>query len=246
MKLSFSTKDVKKPSFQSLCRIASEYGVDGFEIYDALSERKEHKDSVLRTDGLSASKSMLSTHSLEVSALTYPTPLDKEEADENTLLQYIDIASVSGIENIIVSLSSLVEPSVLVEKYKKAAEKAVKEGVSILFETKGVLSKTSSLLPYFSAFASASLGAAWNTRETFFSSSESAETTIKTLGAYIRYVRLGDSDGEKSVLVGEGKLPVSQFLGALKSLNYEGFITVDWNEEVTDPDIVLTHCFFYG
>ncbi|MGN1178498.1 MAG: hypothetical protein ACI4SI_05590, partial [Candidatus Ornithospirochaeta sp.] len=73
MKLSFSTKDVKKPSFQSLCRIASEYGVDGFEIYDALSERKEHKDSVLRTDGLSASKSMLSTHSLEVSALTYPS-----------------------------------------------------------------------------------------------------------------------------------------------------------------------------
>ena len=34
---------------------------------------------------------------------------------------------------------------------------------------------------------------------------------------------------------------MSQFLGALKSLNYEGFITVDWNEEVTDPDIVLTH-----
>lgn len=241
MKLSFSTKDVKKPSFQSLCRIASEYGMDGFEIYDAISERKEHKDSVLRTDGLSASKSMLSSHSLEVAALTYPVALDEEGADENTLLQYIDIASVSGIENIIVSLSSLVEPSVLVEKYKGAMEKAVKEGVSILFETKGVLSKTSSLLPYFSAFASASLGACWNTRETFFSSSESAETTIKTLGAYIRYVRLGDSDGEKSVLVGEGKLPVSQFLGALKSLNYEGFITVDWNEEVTDSDIVLTH-----
>ena len=171
MKLSFSTKDVKKPSFQSLCRIASEYGMDGFEIYDAISERKEHKDSVLRTDGLSASKSMLSSHSLEVAALTYPVALDEEGADENTLLQYIDIASVSGIENIIVSLSSLVEPSVLVEKYKGAMEKAVKEGVSILFETKGVLSKTSSLLPYFSAFASASLGACWNTRETFFSSS---------------------------------------------------------------------------
>ena len=241
MKLSFSTKDVKKPSFLSLCRMASEYGLDGFEIYDALEERKEHKDSVLRTDGLSASKSMLSSHSLEVAALTYPIDLDDKMADENTLIQYIDIASVSGIENVIVSLSSLVEPSVLVEKYKRAAEKAVKEGVSILFETKGVLSKTSALLPYFSAFASASLGAAWNTRETFFSSSESAETTIKTLGAYIRFVRLGDSDGERSVLIGEGKLPVSQFLGALKSLNYEGFVSVEWNEEVTDPDIVLTH-----
>ena len=40
MKLSFSTKDVKKPSFLSLCRMASEYGLDGFEIYDALEERK--------------------------------------------------------------------------------------------------------------------------------------------------------------------------------------------------------------
>ena len=148
MKLSFSTKDVKKPSFLSLCRMASEYGLDGFEIYDALEERKEHKDSVLRTDGLSASKSMLSSHSLEVAALTYPIDLDDKKADENTLIQYIDIASVSGIENVIVSLSSLVEPSVLVEKYKRAADKAVKEGVSILFETKGVLSKTSALLPF--------------------------------------------------------------------------------------------------
>ena len=34
---------------------------------------------------------------------------------------------------------------------------------------------------------------------------------------------------------------MSQFLGALGALTYEGFITVDWDEEVTDPDIVLTH-----
>ena len=241
MKLSFSTRDVKRSSFLSLAKIAEEYGLDGFEIYDAIKERKEHGDSVLRTDSLSSSRSLLSSKGLVVTALHYPVPLDSGEASVNTLIQYVDMAAVSGVENIIVSLSSLSEPKALSEKYAPVAQKATKEGVSILFETKGPLSRTSSLLPYFSAFASASLGAAWNTRETFFSAGESAETTIKTLGAYIRFVSLGDSDGEKAVLIGEGKLPVSQFLGALRSLNYEGFVSVDWNEEVTDPDIVLTH-----
>ena len=227
MKLSFSTRDVKRSSFLSLAKIAEEYGLDGFEIYDAIKERKEHGDSVLRTDSLSSSRSLLSSKGLSVTALHYPVPLDSEEASVNTLIQYVDMAAVSGVENIIVSLSSLPEPKALSEKYASVAQKASKEGVSILFETKGPLSRTSSLLPYFSAFASASLGAAWNTRETFFSAGESAETTIKTLGAYIRFVSLGDSDGEKAVLIGEGKLPVSQFLGALRSLNYEGFVSVD-------------------
>ena len=33
MKLSFSTKDVDRPDFSSLCRLAGEYGLDGFEIW---------------------------------------------------------------------------------------------------------------------------------------------------------------------------------------------------------------------
>ena len=65
--------------------------------------------------------------------------------------------------------------------------------------------------------------------------------SVKTLGAYIRYVRIGDRLDGRDVLMGEGSLPVDDFLKALRSLNYEGFFTVDWNDDVKDADIVLTH-----
>ncbi|MBO6000659.1 MAG: AMP-binding protein, partial [Spirochaetales bacterium] len=90
-------------------------------------------------------------------------------------------------------------------------------------------------------FGSPAVGASWNIRQTFFEGGESAEMTIKTLGAYIRYVRIGDRRDGTDVLIGEGTLPVDDFLRALRSLNYEGYFTVDWNTEVQDADIVLTH-----
>ena len=113
MKLSFTTRDVKRTTFLSLAKIAEEYGLDGFEIYDAIKERKEHGDSVLRTDSLSSSRSLLSSKGLSVTALHYPVPLDSEGAGVSTLIEYGDMAAVAGVENIIVSLSSLPEPKAL-------------------------------------------------------------------------------------------------------------------------------------
>ena len=57
MKLSFSTRNVDRPSFSALCRLAGDYGMDGFEIWDAVAERKGHADSVLRSEKISEGKS---------------------------------------------------------------------------------------------------------------------------------------------------------------------------------------------
>ena len=40
MKLAFSTKEVRRGSFLDLCKTAYDYGYTGFELYDALTERK--------------------------------------------------------------------------------------------------------------------------------------------------------------------------------------------------------------
>ena len=58
-------------------------------------------------------------------------------------------------------------------------------------------------------------------------------------------MRIGDRKGGKDVLLGDGELPVAEFMNALRSLNYEGYLAADWNEEITDPDIVLTHFVSY-
>ena len=241
MRLAFSTRNVERRSFEALCRMAGDYGMNGFEIWDADAERRSHSDSVLRAEMVSEGRILLRNNNVQVCALNYPTPIESDEATGNALVQYVDMATLAGIENVIVHVDETPEARKLLKKYADAVRRAERQNVGILFETSGPLARTQNLLDVINVFGSAAIGASWNIRATFFEGEESAETTIKTLGAYIRYVRVGDRKDGIDVLIGEGTLPVDDFLRALRSLNYEGFFTVDWNDEVTDADIVLTH-----
>ena len=54
-------------------------------------------------------------------------------------------------------------------------------------------------------------------------------------------VKIGDMKGDKTVLIGDGELPVSEFVGALRSLNYDGYVEALWNDDIKTQDVVLTH-----
>ncbi len=241
MKLTFSTQNVNRATFIDMCRYAYDYGFDGFEIYDAIKERKQHYDSILRSGRLSDSKRKLVNRNLEVTALTYPYDIDSSEADAETVLKYVDMAATAGIRRVIFSIENKVDFDVLDEKLADAIKRAESADVEILFETSGYLSSTENVIDIINHFSSAVIGASWNVRETYFSANESAETTIKHLGAYIKYARLGDMKDGRSVLIGEGDLPVDNFVNALSSLNFDGYVSVLWNDDINDADIVLTH-----
>ena len=245
MKLTFSTKNVKRNSFLETCKFAYDYGYAGFEIYDAQAERKNHSDSILRTENFSDSKRKLNNRNLSVSAITFPYSPDDKDIPDNILVQYVEMAKNSGIESIILIIKDKPDIDELSKKLVPAIERTEGTEVEILFETGGYLSETENVIDLIQYYGTGVLGAAWNVRETYFNAGESSETTIKNLGAYIRYVRLGDKRGDTNVLIGEGELPVREFIDALRSLNYEGFICCDWNNEINDPDIVLTHFMNY-
>ncbi|MBR2471891.1 MAG: AMP-binding protein [Clostridia bacterium] len=241
MKIVFSTKNVNRASFLDLCRYAYDYGFAGFEIYDAIKERGQHYDSILRRDRTADAKRKLVNRNLSVSALHFPYSLETDEATEETLVKYVNMAANANIENIIVRMEEKVSNDVLKEKLYEAVKSAEKADVGILFETVGYLSDTENVIDIINFFSSAAIGASWNVRGTYFSAGETAETTIKKLGAYIKYVRLGDMKDDKTVLIGEGDLPVKNLINALSSLNFDGFICAAWNDEIDDADIVLTH-----
>ena len=241
MKLTFSTKNVNRASFLDLCRYAYDYGFSGFEIYDAIKERKQHYDSVLRSDRVADAKRKLHNRSLSVSALVYPNPVECSDATSDEILKYINMAAHAGVERVIVRISEKTENSLLSEKLSAAIARAEETGIELLLETSGYLADTENVIDIINFFSSSAIGASWNIRETYFGAGESAESTIKNLGAYIKYVRLGDMKDGKTVLIGEGELPTQEFINALTSLNFDGFVSVAWNEEVNDADIVLTH-----
>ena len=241
MKIVFSTKNVSRPSFLDVCRYAYDYGFKGFEIYDAIKERNSHVDSILRRDKTADSKRKLVNRNLSVSALRMPTAIESDDTSASTIEKYVEMASFSGVDNVIVFVDKKVDFSILDEKLLTAVKKAEKLEVNILFETVGYLCNTENVIEIINHFSSSAIGVSWNVRGTYFTAKESAEATIKTLGAYIKYVRLGDMKGDKTVLIGEGELEVEKLINALSSLNYDGFICAAWNDEINDADIVLTH-----
>ncbi len=241
MNIVFSTKNVKRSSFLDICRYAYDYGFSGFEIYDAINERIYHTDSILRRDRIADAKRKLINRGLSVSALSYPYPIESDEANAETIVKYVDMAANAGVTDIIVRNEEKVSFDVLDAKLGEAVKRAENADVRILFETIGYLANTENIIEIINHFSSAAIGASWNVRGTYFSAGESAETTIKSLGAYIKYVRLGDMKDGKTALIGEGDLPVEKFIGALSSLNYDGFVCAAWNDEINDAYIVLTH-----
>ena len=241
MKIVFSTKNVNRASFLDTCRYAYDYGFAGFEIYDAIKERSAHHDSILRRDRTADSKRKLINRGLSVAALRYPHSLETDEATSEALVKYVDMAAGAGVEYVIVRVEQQTSFDVLKQKLDAAIGKAETADVEILLETVGYLANTENVIEIINFFSSAAIGVCWNVRGTYFSAGETAETTIKTLGAYIKYVRLGDMKDGRTVLIGEGELPVEKLLGALSSLNFDGFICAAWNEEINDADIVLTH-----
>lgn len=239
MKLAFSTALVSSPTFFALCHTAAEYGYDGIELYDLEGISAGMPDGPFGADAAGA-KRKLRNRRLTVPALTCPIPVDGTEVAATQIDRYCRAASDAGIPAVIVTVASGVDPARIAASLRPVAERGDARCVRLLFETTGDLAHTDRLLAILHAFAATGVGAVWNTRATYFEGGESAEETITTLGAYISYVRLGDRRSGQNVLLGEGELPVADFLDALRSLNYDGYCAFD-TADFTDPDLLLTH-----
>ncbi|MBE7080948.1 MAG: AMP-dependent synthetase [Clostridiales bacterium] len=240
MKFSFSDKIVNSNSFIDLCNIAKSYGYDGIEISDAEIEKDLHIDSIFRSSVTADAKRKLVNRHISLPAICYPKQIT-EKTDSREIVKCVEYASLASVANIIVTFEKLIKTCSVKKILSPAIELAEKSGVNILIETSGELANTQKVLDIISDLGSANVKVCWNIRETFFVAGEQADKTIQTLGAYIGYVRMGDKKQDKNVLIGEGELPVKDFMNALKSLNYDGFVCVMDSDEICSADILLTH-----
>ena len=238
MKLVFSTRDVPGRSFLNWCETAEAYGFDGFEIHDPIAEKRLHADSLFRPGVTAASRRKLVNRHLQVTAVTAGAVTN--DSDPEDVLSLVECASGAGVPYVILRFEGMT-PDDIFYFLAPAVRLAEKRRVTVLVETAGSLKDTVLIPGLINRFHSAHVAAAWNTRETFFSAGEKPEETITHLGAYIRYVALGDALDGSTCLIGRGGLPFGDVMDALKSLDYDGPLLALWNETTTDPDLVLTH-----
>ncbi len=125
--------------------------------------------------------------------------------------------------------------------------KARDMGVTLLMESMGIYADTKRLSALLDSFACDNFSAVWDIHHTHRFASESAEISIKNLGKHIKHLHIKDSvieDGKiKYCLLGEGDLPIKSVFDSLRSINYEGYMSLElmpeWLESLGDVDIVL-------
>ena len=256
MRYSFSTKGWHDISWQEFVETAAGLSFDGIEIHNLFSPAMAEK-------GCPADR--------QAGAATYRTLFDRK-LSVPCINTTADIADPAAADKVRAEIEGCVEAAVRLkapyvrlhtvldqETYNENAVRAALDctlplaeqaGVVLLIETMGAYADTARLRDLLESYASDNLAALWDMHETRLLQGESAQTSITNLGAYIRHVHIKDSvtapDGQISYqLIGEGEMPLEQMVSALDSVNYDGFISLEWDprwmDELNDMTIILAH-----
>ena len=242
MKLSFSTNYWDKYTISEFFSFAAEYNFSGIEIHSADELKDENFSSVLAKQN---------STNINICCINLTADISEEETfikATNELKCCFDIAKKLDIPCIRLKCAGDVGDTVKLENARRFVKDnlptAEKEGILLLVETMGIFSDTSVLKDFLDSFANDNLGALWDFYYPYSVAKESPDISIKNLGAYVGHVHIKDCDANGSpCLIGEGELPVSDLLNALRSINYDKYISLEWNpewiREIGDVNIVF-------
>ena len=124
------------------------------------------------------------------------------------------------------------DDQVVLETLRALVPYAEENDVTLLVETNGVYTDTARLRELLDQIESDNVAALWDIHHPYRFAGESPEQTVQNLGAYIKYTHIKDSvmvDGQPSYrIMGEGDLPMDDIIRALRSINYEGYVSLEW------------------
>ena len=253
MKLSYTIRGWKGRDWPQLCAAAVDTRLQGLEIDSVENPIMQQRMSPINPELAAAAHRRLAEQGLTVpcigTARDFAAPDAADEiagairAAGDLLVPYVAVASAQAdVDGAIATLTPWVE-------------EAERTGVVLLIKTAGTFADTGKLRDVLNHFASDHLAACWSVFDTWFVSGETAEKTITNLGAYVRHVRLSDGTPEEGTpyisheLMGEGKLPMQDVMNALRSVNYDGFVSLHWEPEwvtgLEDLEMILTHYAVY-
>ena len=246
MKLSFSIQNWDSLSWGEACSAAAEACLSGIELYDMDAPMLQGKNSPVNPELAAVTRRSLVQDHLSVSCLCtvgdFTAPNFAAE-----LREVMEVAVNLGTESIAIHTGNTDEEACAVA-LSRLLELVGEQPVILLVETTGAYADTKRLRDLLNRYADDRLCACWNVHDTCYAG-EGAEETITNLGAYVRHVHIHDYRLDNGVvlpeLLGEGDLPIADFMDALRSVNYDGFISLLWNpawmEGLEDIEIILTH-----
>ena len=237
MKLSFSTDNWKGYSVRQFIDMASEYKYAAIEL---------HSINEVEGENLSDLYHYMIEKKVKISCVDLTTDVYSSKNDaEEEFKTAIKVAEKLRVPYIRIKSSG--DATEFITDVLSSAEE---KGIVLLVETVGEYVDTKKLRALLESFASDTIGALWDLYYPIRVNGESAEATITNLGAFVKHIHIKDSDDNGSyALIGEGTLPTDSIINALKSVNYVGYVSLEWNPDWTDeidsPDIIFPHFSSY-
>lgn len=258
MKIAFSTLGCPDFGWTDIYSMAKDFGFDGIEIRGLGKEIFAVKGQPFTESQLPETIEKLTRLDLEIPCLSSGCCLkDREQMEANCqeIVEYITLAAKLGTAYVRILADQEPHPvdevddAVVLEALRRLIPVAEANGVTLLVETNGVYADTNRLRNLLDQVESDAVAALWDLHHPYRFAGEKPDTTVQNLGAYIKYVHIKDSVVEngkvKYKMLGEGDLPIDGMMQALRSINYEGYITLEWVKrwapELSDAGVVFPH-----
>ena len=250
MKLSFSTRGWPGLSWEEMLETALDMGFSGVEVYNL-----PKFDDMLERGGpfhkyqTAATVRQLREKKLRIPCFDTSCDLTAQPDAVQTLLSLMEIAHDTQVDYVVACALQDKEEMVM-EALEQLLPRAEELGVTLLLKTSGIYADTGRLRSLLDHFASDCLAALWDVHHPYRDFGESGDTTIKNLGSYVCHVHLRDSDDAGVYqLIGEGTMPIDDVMRALSSVNYDGFLSLEWKpewlEDLQDPEIIFPYFVNY-
>ena len=253
MKISFSTLGCPELDLPRIVAVAGQYGFNGIEFRFVSGESELWKLPEFQGTGLAQTKRVLTDHNLAAACIDtdchfhWPEAAKRREAVEEGV-RMADIAAGLGARGIRV-FGDTIQPGQTREQTRRwtaegmcaLADRTRAQGVGVWIETHGDFANSHDVREILREANCPGTAAVWDPENCYGAYFEKPADGARVLGSAIRHVHFKDihkdAKGEwVPALMGQGEFPCADVLTSLRRLNYDGFVSLEW-EKKWHPEI---------
>lgn len=256
MKLCFSTLGCPSWSFDEVFAGCKDLGFDGVEIRGVKNVIMAPALPEFSPTNAPAVKKRLQDAGLQIPIFTSGAVL----SDQSTLpsamkeaMEYVMLASRMGAPYIRVlgeanpAPTAEVDEPALLRAIAYLCDFALPYHVTVLIETNGRYACSENMLYLLETISRENLGVLWDIHHPYRFFGEKPAYTARLLGNYVRHVHVKDSVSSGGAvayrILGEGDLPIAEFVTALQDTGYDGFLSLEWvkrwSANLAEPSVVF-------
>jgi len=261
MKISFSTLACPDWSLPQIMHIAANAGYDGIELRFVEGEDSLWRLAAFSGKQMAVTRRALLDHGLTITCVDTSCRFHFPEASKREAAivegeRMSDMAAELGAPGIRV-FGDTIQPGAdrnstrtwIAESIQDLADRTAKKGVQVWLETHGDFVAAGETAAILGECGSPRVGVVWDPVNSLVANGESPVQGAALLGSAIRHVHVKDfrhtTNGIQYVRTGEGVFPWHDLSHALKQLQYDCFLSFEWERkwhpELEDAAIAVPH-----